>query len=324
MQNEKKQLDIVSALSGAIERTKTILFCPFDLLKWFLIGFAAWLANLGGGVGGSFNFNFPSGKPENADKLISTVKNHFSGSFSEIFSRTLEIKYITTIALIVLAVIALSIILVLIMTWVKSRGEFIFIDNISNNRPGIITPWKKYLHEGNSLFLFRLCIAALSFLLVLILIASIILYVISVKKTALVLLLILLCVVIFLLPLAAITLFSFYVNEICIPVMFAENCGCIKALAIFRGIFFENKAVMLLYLIVKIALSLAIAFAVISLTLLLCCCCCCLWFLISLPYLWAVALLPVLIFNRAFSMEFLAQLKPEYKKALFPLNSWTY
>src|SRR5882762_4652896 len=37
---------------------KKILFQPFDLKKWFVIGFAAWLSNLGSG---NYNFRFNRG-----------------------------------------------------------------------------------------------------------------------------------------------------------------------------------------------------------------------------------------------------------------------
>ena len=39
-----------------MERVKQMLFRPFDLGKWFVIGFCAWLAYLGEG-GGTYNFN---------------------------------------------------------------------------------------------------------------------------------------------------------------------------------------------------------------------------------------------------------------------------
>src|ERR1700676_990808 len=48
------QIEIFKPFGEAFELTKKILFQPFDLKKWCVIGFAAFLANLGGG----FNFNY--------------------------------------------------------------------------------------------------------------------------------------------------------------------------------------------------------------------------------------------------------------------------
>ena len=46
-------VSVIDPIGPAFEEVKTILFKPFDLGKWFVIGFCAWLAFLGsGGPGG--------------------------------------------------------------------------------------------------------------------------------------------------------------------------------------------------------------------------------------------------------------------------------
>ena len=51
-------VSVIDPIGPAFEKVKTILFRPFDLGKWFIIGFCAWLARLGEG-GFHFNFNLP-------------------------------------------------------------------------------------------------------------------------------------------------------------------------------------------------------------------------------------------------------------------------
>ncbi len=54
MNGERLHISVVDPVIPAIERVKTILFRPFDLGKWFVIGFCAWLAGQtrpGGGGG---------------------------------------------------------------------------------------------------------------------------------------------------------------------------------------------------------------------------------------------------------------------------------
>ena len=47
MNGSEPKIEIFKPFGEAFELTKKILFQPFDLKKWFVIGFAAWLANLG-------------------------------------------------------------------------------------------------------------------------------------------------------------------------------------------------------------------------------------------------------------------------------------
>jgi hypothetical protein len=57
--NSHREISVTEPVSPALERVKTMLFKPFDLGKWFTIGFCAWLAFLGeSGGGGGFNNAF--------------------------------------------------------------------------------------------------------------------------------------------------------------------------------------------------------------------------------------------------------------------------
>ena len=64
------EIQIFRPFGEAFELMKKILFHPFDLKKWFVVGFAAWLANLGGGGG---SFNYPYNEREDAHKLNETI-----------------------------------------------------------------------------------------------------------------------------------------------------------------------------------------------------------------------------------------------------------
>ena len=41
------QVSVIDPVASAIEHVKKMLFKPFDLEKWFVIGFCAWLAYIG-------------------------------------------------------------------------------------------------------------------------------------------------------------------------------------------------------------------------------------------------------------------------------------
>src|SRR5207237_10217014 len=56
MNGSEPRIEIFKPLGEAFELTKKILFQPFNLGKWCVIGFAAFLA---GGVNFNFGFRFP-------------------------------------------------------------------------------------------------------------------------------------------------------------------------------------------------------------------------------------------------------------------------
>lgn len=60
MNGTEPKVEIFKPFGEAFGLMKKILFQPFDWKKWFVIGFAAWLANLGNG-GGNFNYQFNRG-----------------------------------------------------------------------------------------------------------------------------------------------------------------------------------------------------------------------------------------------------------------------
>src|SRR5260221_8218903 len=155
-------IDFTRAFDSAWERMMVILFRPFDLGKWFVIGFSAFLAGLlqgGNGVnGGSFNnlgnLNKPGGSQTSGfdfNQLHSSLSNAFAG---------VQLGLIIGIAVVVLAfVLALT----LLLYWVGARGQFLFLDNIVRNRGEIAWPWQFYARQANSLFFFYLLFVAIAF-----------------------------------------------------------------------------------------------------------------------------------------------------------------
>ena len=55
MNGSEPRIEIFKPFGEAFELMKKILFQPFDLRKWLVIGFAAFLASLSGGFASSFN-----------------------------------------------------------------------------------------------------------------------------------------------------------------------------------------------------------------------------------------------------------------------------
>jgi hypothetical protein len=140
MNGTEPNIEIFKPFGEAFELMKKILFQPFDLKKWFVIGFAAWLANLGSGCG-SFNYQF------NRRDEVQKVKEAISQIPHPILVFGVPLLIVFVLALIVL------------FAWLRARGGFMFIDCIVKNRSAIAGPWREFQKEGNSYFLFSLVVA---------------------------------------------------------------------------------------------------------------------------------------------------------------------
>src|SRR6266404_1154661 len=138
MNGTEPKIEVFKPFGEAFELMKRILFHPFDLKKWFVIGFAAWLANLGSGGG----FNYRYNRHEEAQKLNETI--------SQIPHPILVIG--------VCVLIGFVLVLIVLFAWLRARGAFMFIDCIVKNRGAIAEPWRNFRKEGNSYFLFSLLV----------------------------------------------------------------------------------------------------------------------------------------------------------------------
>jgi hypothetical protein len=142
MNGNGSKIEIFKPFGESFELMKKILFQPFNLSKWLVIGFAAWLANLGGGGGGAGNFNYPDNRREDAHKLSETI------------GQIPQPVLITGICVLICFVL----LLIVLFAWLRARGRFILVDCIVRNRAAIVEPWKEFRAEGNSFFLFSLLV----------------------------------------------------------------------------------------------------------------------------------------------------------------------
>src|ERR1700741_3100096 len=114
MNGSEPQIEVFKPFGESFELMKKILFQPFDLKKWLVIGFAAWLTNLGAGGGGGGNFNYPDNRHEGARKLNATIGQ---------ITQPILITGICVLA-------CLIVLLIILFAWLRARGRFIFVDCI--------------------------------------------------------------------------------------------------------------------------------------------------------------------------------------------------
>jgi len=294
---------------------KVLLFQSGTANTWFVIGFSAWLATFGqSGFAGRFGGSWPRSagnqtqKPQLPDfsEMIDTI----SGMMGWIIAGGIVL-----------------LIVMIIITWISSRGKFMFLDNIVTNRARITAPWKEFQTQGNSLFLWRIGFGFIG------------------GMTALPLVLVWGAMVTFWflkknhvdlpdslaryvpdwignpalgvlsgLGVIAISwlIFVWFVNllshDFVIPAMYKHRTGVIAAWKRIIPHVGPNLSAIIRYAITKFLLGLCVGIAILVLGPITCCVA---WIVLIIPYIGTVALLPVTIALQYFNLYFLRQLGPD-------------
>ncbi len=295
-------VSVIDPISPALEKVKMILFKPFELRKWFVIGFCAWLAFLGsgdvGGGGGGPNFNFQNRKHE-ARQAIDGAKGFILDN----------LHWIIPVAVLAVAV---GIILWLVITWLSSRGRFMFLHCVAENKAEVKIPWEKFRQHANSLFLFKIVLGLIGFAvtgLPVILLVGFILIMIASEGP--VLIGVLGGVVISLIIIALIITFSLigkFTMDFVVPIMFLRTTSCRAGWREFLRVLSSNKGRFFLYILFQIVIGIAIGAIIMTGMCITCCCAAC---VLAIPYIGTVLILPLLVFKRAYSLLYLGQFGPE-------------
>ncbi|MCH8342942.1 MAG: hypothetical protein IH983_03040 [Planctomycetes bacterium] len=288
-------LSVTNPIGAALDRTKRILFKPFDIGKWFVLGFCAFLAYLGQGAGGGAppGGGGGGGGPSGAE-VVDWIKANLG-----------------VVIAVVLIVLIVMLMIGLLILWVRSRGKFMFLDGVVHNRGAVVAPWKAFRLHGNSLFRFAFAITFGMLVIVMLIVALGVMLAWpdiqsrefgSASVTAIVIGAPLLLGAIILYSIIAVLLEDFVV-----PTMYLHNAHVMPAWRIVRAeVLAGNLGTIILYFLMKIVLAIAIGVIGFIATCLTCC-------LAAIPYLGTVILLPLYVFTRCYPVCFLEQLGPSWK-----------
>ncbi len=295
-------VSVTSPVSAAIGRVKRLLFQPFDLGKWFVIGFCAWLAQLGEG-GANFRYNFGS------------WNRRGGGGGREQFEQVRDyvINNLSWILPLAVAFVVLGLSLWVVFTWLSSRGRFMFLHCVALDKAEVEVPWHKFVREGNSLFRFRIVlglIAMVPMLPLTVLIGMAVFRMVDRGSPSVegVLEVIGLGLVMggFGILFAVIAKFT---KDFVAPIMFLRGRTAREAWVELLGLLSANAGSFVLYLLFQVVLALAIGAMFLIVVVVTCCIAGC---LLALPYLGTVLALPILTFSRCYSLYYLAQFGPQY------------
>lgn len=293
-------ISVVDPIGPAIERAKTILFRPFDLGRWFVIGFCAWLAQLGSGPRGGSSNRFQY-RVDQRD-----IRHEFYQTKDYVLN---NLEWIIPVGIGILAIV---IAVWLIVLWLSSRGRFMFLYCVAQNKAEVTNPWHRFRGHANSLFAFRAVVGIIT------MVAAILPFVlggivvsastVTLGFNPLTIIGIVMAVTFFIAVLIVSGVITVFTTDFVVPIMYLHATGAVASWRILLDLMSVNRARFFLYVLILIAVSIAIGTMVLIAACCTCGCACCLF---ALPYIGTVALLPVFVFRRSYSLYYLAQYGPE-------------
>ena len=296
-------MSVTLPVGQAMDRVKKVLFQPFDVGKWFVIGFCAWLACLGEGGGSPGGFHFGGHHGRGAQSI--------RAAFEE--ARDYVLHNLAWIVPLAIALVVASVAVWLILMWLSSRGRFMFLHCVALNAAEVRVPWIQFAPEANSLFLFRLVISLIGLVLMFPLVGGLVLVVLRmVFRNAVSPGGLLLAVALVFIMIAVGIVFWIIgrlTKDFVVPLQFLRRSRCLDAWRELGGLARGNLGNLVLYFLFRIVLAISIAVVVVVAVLATCCIAGCLF---ALPYLGTVFLLPILVFERAYSLHYLAQFGRDY------------
>jgi hypothetical protein len=308
MASPPAQVSVIAPIQPAIEHARRLLFQPFALGTWFTIGFCAWLAGLGQAQFTWMNPRVPFSRGGQGPPLPS-----WQGA-SESWERVRDgvmsnLYWVLPLAAVLACLIA---VFCLLMVWLNSRGEFMFLHCVVLGRAEVTVPWRQHARQARSLFLFRLALGLIAAVLMLLLLATIVVFVVQIIRQGVTPLASILPLLAAGLALVVIGIgfgvVAKLTRDFAVPIMFLRGGTCREAWSELLGLFAGSYHLLIIYLLFQIVLALAIGIIVLVAVIASCCIAGC---LLVVPYVGTVLLLPVLVFHRAYSVHYLAQLGPQ-------------
>jgi hypothetical protein len=291
MNSTEPKIEIFKPFGEAFELTKKILFQPFDLRKWCVIGFAAFLCGHFAGLGINFSSPFGNFQPHRVNQGVIPYQLD-------------QWKPWLQVAIVFFAL--LLFVFIIVVSWLKARGNFIFTDCIVRNRAVIVGPWREYKKEGNSYFLFLLTVMFGALVLVALMLGGFIALGWLKHRTGGTGSMTSIGLIVFLFVFwVSIIIFVSVVAYFMVPVMYRRRCRAVKAFRDVTLLIAHNLGSFVLFCLFGIVLVLAVLMIGAIATCATCC-------MAALPYVGTVILLPLFVCLRAFGLLFLRQFGPDY------------
>jgi hypothetical protein len=311
----------MSAADIAWKKMVALLFKPFCFTKWFYLGFCVWMATLLDGSSNFYNYRVPqkNEKNESSREFINALDRIFNGESGTFLSRSsAELKipeqYITLIIASIIIFLVILLLITVILIWFRSRFKLILLDNLIHDQTEIISAWRKFRAGGNNIFSWYIILGVIAILLysVCFIVAAFGFipwfraclfnhklltpeaFHIFLMATAMSFM----CIITI-----AFALINFIFDELVIPVIYWTGSSVMPAWVKIGILLRANLGSFCRYLCLYLIFSIIAGSAIILAGLLTCCLG---LLLLLIPIIGTVIILPVPVFFKFFSLEFLA------------------
>ena len=273
-------------IGQAWQRMTRLLFTPFDTGRWLVLSFSAWIATLG-----ESSFQLSIHLPaEWSKRATADLRQYLRDALQE----HLALWMVGSALLAIIILLAW-----LSLLWITSRFKCIFLSNVLSGNVEFTRAWHDFKKEGHSLFLWRLVFSLICSLIVLTIgaVGLAIAWPSLQNKTLsfeAVLGGIISSSILFVFVLTA-SFVTMCLTDFVLPLMVKHRLSTMQAWSTFLSIFQEKGGSFLLFGLMKFALKLVVTVGLFVVTVVTCCCA---GYMVNLPYLGAVLLLPITVFFR--------------------------
>jgi hypothetical protein len=286
----------IEPIGQALNRTIFILFKPFNIGKWFTLGFCAFLAMLDQCGSNVPNQNWSGsgggGKGPRPEEVVREVLDWIE--------QNLGLVIVIAVGLFLLFTVVSA-----LFTWLSSRGKFMFLDGLASNQPRVVLPWKVYRNLGNSLWGFSFTLSMLTTLCFfgIVALGGYLAWddIIAGKFREHAMLGVAVIVGLVLLLFITRTVLIAILADFVVPAMYLRNMAVMPAWGVVRTeILNDHMGAVVLFFIMKILLGVVTSVIAGLATCLTCC-------ITAIPYLGTVILLPLFVFMRCYALCFIEQ-----------------
>ena len=188
-----------------------------------------------------------------------------------------------------------------------------FLHCVAHNKAEVSIPWTKFRQHANSLFLFRIVLGLIGFVVIglpiLLAVGCIVMMIAGDGAIAIGLLGGILIGLFILVGAIIFGLISKFTMDFVVPIMFLRTTSCTAGWREFLTILSVNKGRFVVYVLFQLVIGITIGAIILATCIVTCCCAAC---FLSIPYIGTVLMLPIHVFTRSYSLLYLKQFGPEF------------